>query len=175
MSSLKVDLLTKLLGLTSSSNDNEALTAIRKANTLLRDSGWTWESLLSGKITIVADPFTGLTPPAARAAQPEPPRTPSYPKPANNPNYNYASPPPYTPPPPPTYGNNYPNRYADFCYFCGTSVAITAGFTFRLPKRTSSSVACHSCDTNYRGTPLNSLPTRKAIPKRDIDSFFNSL
>lgn len=37
--------IIKLLALTQSSNDNEALSAIRKANALLKENNKTWESL----------------------------------------------------------------------------------------------------------------------------------
>jgi hypothetical protein len=53
----KQDLLLKMLNMTTSDNDGVALVAIRKANGLLTSSGWTWEKLLAGKITIVEDPF----------------------------------------------------------------------------------------------------------------------
>jgi hypothetical protein len=39
--------LAKLLALTSSSNENEALVAIRKANELLNSSGKKWEDFLN--------------------------------------------------------------------------------------------------------------------------------
>jgi hypothetical protein len=53
-------LLIKLLGLTGSSSDHEALSAIRKANELLKSSGWTWEDLILSRIKIIADPFSNL-------------------------------------------------------------------------------------------------------------------
>lgn len=59
----KQELLTKLLMLTTSNNDAEALQAVRKANALLKASGWDWQQLINGKITIVEDPFKGLATP----------------------------------------------------------------------------------------------------------------
>jgi len=59
----KQDLLTKLLKMTSSSNDGEALTAIRKANDLLKSAGWDWDKLMAGKIKVAADPFANLQQP----------------------------------------------------------------------------------------------------------------
>lgn len=56
----KQDLLLKMLRMTESDNDGQALVAIRKANALLQSAGWTWEKLLSGKITVVADPFASM-------------------------------------------------------------------------------------------------------------------
>lgn len=60
----KQELLVKLLGMTTSSNDGEALVAMRKANALLASAGWDWAKLIAGKIRVVADPFaTAATPP----------------------------------------------------------------------------------------------------------------
>lgn len=50
-------LLVKLLKMTTSSNDQEALAFIRKANEQLNKLGWTWEKLLTSRVTIVEDPF----------------------------------------------------------------------------------------------------------------------
>lgn len=62
----KQELLIKLLGMTGSANDGEALVALRKATSLLDSAGWTWERLVRAKITVVADPFAQIkTPPAA--------------------------------------------------------------------------------------------------------------
>jgi hypothetical protein len=62
----KQDLLLKMLNMTTHENDNQALVAIRKANALLESAGWTWDKLLSGKITVVADPFSNLQRPEDR-------------------------------------------------------------------------------------------------------------
>jgi len=56
----KHELLLKLLKMTGSDNDAEALVAIRKATALLSSAGWDWDKLLSGKITVVGDPFGNL-------------------------------------------------------------------------------------------------------------------
>jgi hypothetical protein len=58
-------LLIKFLGMTRSSNDAEALVAMRKANEHLDKFKATWEELLSNKvkITIVEDPFKNLQEP----------------------------------------------------------------------------------------------------------------
>lgn len=63
----KHELLLKLLKMTTSSNDAEALVAVRKANQLLATAGWTWDKLLAGKITVVGDPFGNLQRPKAQA------------------------------------------------------------------------------------------------------------
>ena len=49
--------LIKLLGMTTSPNDGEALVAIRKANAELDRLGKTWAEFIMSKITVVADPF----------------------------------------------------------------------------------------------------------------------
>jgi hypothetical protein len=85
MANEEFSLLIKLLNMTTSDNDGVALVATRKANAQLSKLGWTWDKLLSGKVTIIEDPFKGVDTPRARAAAPPPP--PPRPKP--------------TPPPPP--------------------------------------------------------------------------
>lgn len=60
-------LLIKLMKLTTSTNDAEALAALRKANEQLAKFGGDWERTLRGKITVIGDPFEGAsapTPPA---------------------------------------------------------------------------------------------------------------
>ena len=72
-------LLIKMMGMTDSDNDNQALVALRKANKVLKDSGWTWSDLLLSKVKIIGDPFAGLhkpkvdQPPPMRAPQPSAP------------------------------------------------------------------------------------------------------
>jgi hypothetical protein len=91
-----LELIIKLLKMTTSQTDAEALVALRKANAQLAKSGADWETLLRGKVTIVEDPFKNFTVPSGYAKPTVPqPRTPP-------PTYN---PPPtmrpqYTPPPP---------------------------------------------------------------------------
>ena len=86
----KHELLLKLLRMTESSSDGEALTAIRKANQLLASAGWDWEKVLTAKITVVGDPFGSISkPPTTNRTEYDRPTTPSRP-----------TPPP--PPPPPT-------------------------------------------------------------------------
>jgi hypothetical protein len=85
-------LLIKLMKLTSSSNDSEALLAVRKANEQLQKFGGDWERLLLGKVTVIGDPFESVAPPkptyhryAAAPAPPPPGPSPSRPQPAYNP------------------------------------------------------------------------------------------
>lgn len=63
--SLNLELLIKLLKLTTSSNDGEALLASRKANEVLGKFGGDWEALLRGKVTVIADPFAAAATPVA--------------------------------------------------------------------------------------------------------------
>lgn len=77
-------ILIKLLKMTTSSNDGEALNAIRMANHALSKFGGDWERLLRGKVTVIgADPFDKI---------PDPPRAAPKPQPAYR-----------APPPPPTH------------------------------------------------------------------------
>lgn len=58
----KHELLIKMMGMTQSDNDNQALVAIRKANEVLKAAGWDWERVLRGKIKVVENPFAGKNP-----------------------------------------------------------------------------------------------------------------
>jgi hypothetical protein len=141
----KQELLIKLLRMTESDNDAESLSALRKANTLLRNAGWDWERLINGKIRIIEDPFKNLGQPqagrtytSATATQAPPPR-------------------PAPPPPQPAahktswpLGIN-PNRFAGFCYCCGAEVLSTAGVIFKPYQYNTNApddwkVACLSCN-----------------------------
>lgn len=72
----KEELLRKILNMTTSDNDGQALVAIRKANKLLFDAGWSWDKLLAGKIKIVESPFKNIPNPSRPA--PPPPPQPTY-------------------------------------------------------------------------------------------------
>ena len=78
--SLNLELLIKLLKLTASSNDSEALLAMRKAHEVLGKFGGDWEALLHGKVTVIADPFTAAAPPPPQHHHAPPPRAPVAPK-----------------------------------------------------------------------------------------------
>jgi hypothetical protein len=65
----KQELLIKLLALTASDSEGEALSAMRKANSLLATAGWTWERLIRGKITVLADPFNNIVEPTTRPVE----------------------------------------------------------------------------------------------------------
>ena len=62
-SDLNLDLLIKMMGMTQSDNDNQALVALRKANSFVSKIDGGWDSLLRGKVTVIADPFAATTPP----------------------------------------------------------------------------------------------------------------
>jgi hypothetical protein len=62
-SDINLEKLIKLIRLSESSNDAEALAALRAANALLKRAGWDWEKLLRGKVTVVADPFSNIPAP----------------------------------------------------------------------------------------------------------------
>lgn len=86
----KLELLIKMMGMTGSDNENQALVAIRKANSILAAEGWDWDRLLRGKVKLIADPFASR--PAAPAPQAKPATMQRAPSPP--------------PPPPPTYAPN---------------------------------------------------------------------
>lgn len=87
-SELNLDLLIKLLNMMSSTNDNIALMSARKATQQVEKVGGDWETLLRGKVTIIADPFASASVP---------------PVPQSNwkPNVNRSAPPPPQRPTPP--------------------------------------------------------------------------
>lgn len=68
----KEQLLLKMLKMTTSDNDGQALVAIRKANQLLDAAGWSWDKLIAGKIKVVANPFSNLATPNAGPKAMEP-------------------------------------------------------------------------------------------------------
>jgi hypothetical protein len=87
-------LLIKLLKMTTSSHDNEALVAMRKANTELLKFGGDWDTLLRGKVTVIGDPFENLRKPDVGAPRPPAPHAPPPPPPPPRPQ---APPPPQRP------------------------------------------------------------------------------
>lgn len=151
----KQDLLVKILGMTTSDNDGQALVAIRKANKLLADAGWTWERLIAGKITIVQDPFNGVGDPFANMFNAAPART-STPAPKASKSTSSNPPPaqniPWTATPSSPI-STMKNKYVGFCYCCGDETPAGAGFFFtpsyRNPAAPSKShVVCVPCNTS---------------------------
>lgn len=159
----KQELLLKLLKMTTSSNDGEALTAIRKVNTMLTANGWDWDKFVSGKIKIVENPFVNLGTPMRAAPRPSP---------------FGSSPPPPPPTPPPAAklaGQRARslgvNKFADHCYCCGIEVMAQAGGFFnptdynlnaRSPNlRSKFAVICASCDGKQMVWDQPAPPLRK--------------
>jgi len=160
----KQELLIKLLKMSTSPQDGEALTAIRKANDLLRSAGWDWEKPVQGKIKVIGDPFKNIQEPVKPANAPPPPM--AYPKPPPPPQGRpvHPQPRPAAPPPPPPKPfepfshrstNGQDNAYPGRCWCCGHSVDAKAGKLFIPSDFTSSvtaayrskkAVICTSCD-----------------------------
>lgn len=68
--------LIKLLGMTTSQNDAEALSFMRAANAEIDKLGKTWHEFIMSKVTVVADPFDKVPDPAKAAPDPDPGRNP---------------------------------------------------------------------------------------------------
>lgn len=89
--SKELSILIKLLKMTTSTHDHEALSAIRLANVQILKLGTDWEDLLYSKVTLVADPFSSIPevkPATAPGAwQPSPPHRPAPPPPPPQPVY----------------------------------------------------------------------------------------
>jgi len=145
----KQELLLKLLKMTTSASDGEALVAIRKVNKMLVDNGWDWDKFVNAKIKIVENPFVGLGTPTRGVPT------------GNGPAYK-PPPPPRPAPPPRARYHGMPvagrgiNRYADFCYCCGIEVVTGAGQFFlredynlnaaNANPRSKFSLVCASCE-----------------------------
>ena len=91
---INLELLIKLMKLTASNTDGEALAAVRMANKLLNGNGGDWENLLRGKLAPI-NPFKSIAEPKPQATA----------RPTPQPSQPYTPPPrpqrPYSPPPPP--------------------------------------------------------------------------
>ena len=82
---INLDLLIKLLKKSQGDSDEESLLAIRAANKQLAKVGGDWESLLRGKVKIIADPFSNLPPVTVKKAEaPSTPSTKSFVRPEFN-------------------------------------------------------------------------------------------
>jgi hypothetical protein len=153
--------LIKIMGMTGSDNENQALVAVRKANELVAKLGG-WTAILRGKvqIRIIADPFAGVQMPSTRpSSRPvPPPPAPSRPRPDSNDidafvRSRTTRPAPQTPSRPqpapradinnifgstPASGNvsaqrlrERPNQYAGTCISCKNEVAALDGLCFQ--------------------------------------------
>lgn len=139
----KQELLVKLLGMTTSSNDGEALTAIRKANDLLRSAGWDWQKLIAGKIRVVADPFaTAATPPTGNGYA------------------SQSAPPPPQPAPAPTTRQTYPQQPSGLgSQQAAYQQTATQARAAAAQARATAQAAPQSTARVYRSVPINA--TRK--------------
>lgn len=81
MSDNSLDLLIKMLKMTTVKEDTVAIVALRKAEAQMAKLGWDWDSLLRGKVKVIEDPFAAMD----RAASGQPMRP------------NYTPPPPRAP------------------------------------------------------------------------------
>lgn len=163
-----LSMLTKLMLMTTSSNDNEAMTALRKANAQADKFGG-WAEILKGKITVIGDPFADAPPmPASRpqnaygtpnppprraasAAPPPPPRpqaqpswqttTMQQPRPARSASQHK--------------GRVRVNMFAGMCVKCTNNVPVQTGFAItetpfnRKPKGWE--VMCDPCYATATG------------------------
>lgn len=190
-------LLLKCLNMTTVEEDTVAVVAIRQANKILAEAGWSWEKLLSAKITVIADPFANIPapPPPARA---EPPM-----RSAPSPSPPLRSAPPHSinpvdanlirrraaaqaatqqPPPSSKPYSTQPNRYGGSCYCCGSSVDSGAGFIFKPsvynPRALDKwEIICGPCNKNKATIfPSKTQPSRKSKPiHASINPDLNSL
>lgn len=174
----KQQLLIKLMGMTGSANDGEALVALRKATALLTSAGWTWERLIEGKIKVVENPFKSDNPFANRervvrqqGPAPQPQSAPQWANPAQpkpvGPIFHTASP---TNP-----LNTIKNKFAGFCYCCGKDTPAGAGFIFDpwgyVPAAKSKwEVACTPCNTSgtVYSTPAAPIRNKKKAAITDL-------
>lgn len=102
-----LELLIKFMRMTGA-EDNIALVAIKKANAHLAKLGTDWESILRGKVKIIADPFASINIPQAHVNpnrnedyKPRAPARPQPQAPAPPPQPAYKPPPPRRPTPSP--------------------------------------------------------------------------
>lgn len=174
----KQELLTKLLKMTASPNDGEALTAMRKANSLLSAAGWDWDKLIAGKIVVVGDPFASIkdpTPPKsngadhwAPSAPPRPPNSRFTTQSAASAAPQRAAPPPPPPRPRQPYSSK-PNIYPGGCYCCGITVDVDAGFVFEPHKINSRAMnlwapICTDCNKTRAFVP--NTKTKRHFPSQ---------
>jgi hypothetical protein len=179
----KQELLIKLLRMTESDNDGEALTALRKANAFMRAAGWDWEKLVNAKIKIIEDPFKNLGVPAAGSRPMSAPGFKAAPQPAaTQPRPQYNPPPP---PPPPTSKTTWPlgiqpNKFSGWCYCCGYEVLANAGVIFRPNQFHSSApadwkVACTACNTSATVSQYSANRRRTVNKKGATKPFVSDL
>jgi len=176
-----LDLLVKLLSLTTSNNDGEALSAMRMANRQLEKFKLTWPEFVKARITVAADPFAI---PVPRPAQHEAPRTAAPPPVTPSMHRAYTSAP--TPPPPPrpaapppappppseyTYAaGTKPNKFATLCCSCSRKLAPGDGLLWRIHNQKQRWDT--RCGPNFGCQATGRKPQRK-IDAQTIDDILN--
>ena len=183
----KQEMLLKLLKMTTSDNDGEALVAIRKANGLLKTAGWDWDKLIAGKIKVVGDPFGGVSAPKySNVGKPPPPpqappqKTPFYPPPhqAAPRAQQHAK---RAAPQPPKPLSTKPNVFPQPCYCCGDQVAAQAGFIFDPSTHNSRAkskwqVLCKTCvNTSPHNIMASAAPRKRPAPQPQATPNLNDL
>lgn len=169
----KHQLLVKLLKMTTSAVDAEALVAMRKANQVLADAGWDWDRLMAGKITVVGDPFAGLGDPTPKVERDKDQKRQRYAqaygatKAAHT--QTYAAPALKTLP----IASQMPNKFEGHCYCCGRLVAVHGGFIFkpsefhsRAPDKWA--VVCTTDNTNRNTSVGPQAATRQGKGARKV-------
>lgn len=169
----KQELLLKILNMTTSDNDGQALVAMRKANAFLDAAGWTWEKLLSGKIVVVEDPFAKIETPTSNTnrgyagSTPPRPAPQAPPQPQRTQTQRPPPPPPPKPKPQPIFTglSSKKNIYPGFCYGCGYHVPAEKGFVFNPADHNPKAqdkflIICIKCNQN-------SYVSSSAAPKKN--------
>lgn len=179
MADLKLDTLIKVLLMTTSDNNSEALAAIRRANVMLRNASTDWEKLLRGKVTVVADPFADIAPPdTATRFSTSRPSVPQKPEPYEPPTYSTR--PQATQPKAPNYSpqaarRNNTNAFAGHCFNCNTYVNSGYGALRDIQGKTS--VFCEDCNFNLSNgslslsTVLNNYYARQRKKQQQAPSY----
>jgi len=163
MADLKLETLIKVLMMTTSDTDGEALAAIRRANSMLKTAHVDWSELLHGKVTVVADPFDSIAAPrkatsSASVTVPRPPQAPTSPFRSATP----ASPPP---PPPSSYRRGNTNRFAAECLTCNAHVDVGYGalFSHTHNGQQTTWVLCEPCNDKNRTNQYTSAFINAAV------------
>lgn len=141
MADLKLETFIKVILMTGSDSDGEALAAIRRANSMLRAANTNWDALLRGKVTVVADPFTSIEVPRNNASQrpaappPPPPPPPPRATPPRSPSHNYTA----------SARTTNTNTYPGTCFYCNVSVPTAMGAIRQVPS-VGTKVFCEDCN-----------------------------
>lgn len=177
----KLELLIKVMKMTTATEDTVSLVALRKANAMLKAEGWDWDRLLRGKVKVISDPFgpsavkappmdfgrptASSTPPRPQPAprpQPQPqaaPWTQAQPRTGRATGANFSAQPPWPQQNTPNPGLAKENVYAGNCRGCSNYVGVRAG---KVVKQGNAwklfCVACSNKSANQpRSTNLDDL------------------